>query len=141
MSKRFLCVGLSVLALALSNCGSKVVTPDSWIKNHIKELNLNNQFYNNKNTNGINMKNEEIKKKWNEKSQADASTKLLENCEATDIMKAETFIDCRVKAYESGLKLGDFNHTALESSLDKCLNEVSKNPPSDKCWDAWYSLS
>lgn len=141
MINRFSCLILSVLSLFLLNCANEKTTPDSLIKNHIKELYLNNQFYNNKNSAGLSMKSDEIKNKWNAKNQSDASLKLLENCEAHDIMKAETYIDCRVKAYESELKAGDFNRSNLESSLDKCLTEVSKNPPTDKCWDAWYSIS
>jgi len=130
-----------LLAFLLSNCGSKVGTADSWIKNHIKELNLNNSFYNHKNATGLTNKTEEIKHKWTNKNQADTAKKLLENCDSNDIIKADNFIECRVKAYENGLKLGDFNQSALESSLDKCLNDVSKDPPSEKCWGTWYSLS
>lgn len=141
MNKIFSYVTLGALTFILSNCGSKEGTPDSWIKNHIKELNLNNQFYNNKNATGLAQKTEEIKNKWNDKNQADAANKLLQHCDTNDIIKADIFIQCRVKAYEDGLKLGDFNDNALESSLDKCLNDVSKNPPSQKCWDAWYTLS
>lgn len=143
MSTRFLYVSLSILAVALLNCGSdsNKAPLDSLIKNHIKELNLNNQFYNHKNTPGLNMKSEEIKNKWTEKNQTDASTKLLENCVDDDIIRAEAYINCRVNAYDSGLKKGDFDQNALEISLNNCLNDASKNPPSDKCWDAWYSIS